>query len=100
MPSRAGSPNKNKDFLVARLKDMYGDDFDPIIKACDNAIRMQSIADESKSIVSDDEFNQRKECVNAWDKVAQYTTPKLKAVEVSGEIQHRPHEEWFELLDG
>lgn len=98
MPSRKGSPNKNKDFLVARLKDMYGDDFDPIIKACDNAIRMQSIADESESVSSEDEFNQRKECVTAWDKVAQYTTPKLKAVEVSGEIQHRPHEEWFDLL--
>ena len=26
--------------------------------------------------------------IDAWDKIAQYTEPKLKAVEVSGEVDH------------
>lgn len=77
-----GSANKNKEFLNKRLRDMYGDDFDPIIKAAQNAVRMESIASNLEG--TDDEFNCRKECVNAWDKIAQYVTPKLKAVEVSG----------------
>ena len=100
MPRPLNSLNKNKDYLNSRLKDMYGDDFDPIMKACDNAIRMQSIADKSQEDAHEDEFVQRKECVSAWDKVAQYTTPKLKAIEVSGEIEHKPHEDWFDMLDG
>ena len=41
-----------------------------------------------------------KECVNAWDKIAHYVTPKLKAVEVSGDLQLKPHEDWLDLLDG
>lgn len=79
-----------------RLQEMYGDDFDPILRAAENAVRMQAIADENKDIPNDattelalsirgEEFNQRKECVNAWDKIAQYVTPKLKAVEITGE---------------
>ena len=28
MASRKGIPNKNKDFLLGRLKDMYGEDFE------------------------------------------------------------------------
>ena len=82
MASRAGSPNKNKQFLLKRLQDMFGEDFDPVISAAQNAIRMQEIASNTNDPV--DEFNQRKECVNAWDKIAQYVTPKLKSVELSG----------------
>lgn len=96
MPSRQGSPNKNKAFLLDRLKKMYGDDFDPIINACKNAIRMSEMANDG----GEEEFNMRKECVNAWDKIAHYVTPKLKAVEMSGELQHKPHEDWLDLLDG
>jgi len=93
---RTGSPNKNKTFLLDRLKAMYGDDFDPIINACENAIRMSDMAKAG----GEEEFMMRKECVNAWDKIAHYVTPKLKAVEVSGELQHKPHEDWLDLLDG
>ena len=64
---------------------MYGKDFDPIIKAAENAVRMQDMADASKDDDSDEEFNQRKECVSAWDKIAKYVTPQLKAIEVTGE---------------
>lgn len=94
MANRKGSPNRNKTFLLNKLKDMYGDDFDPIINACENAVKMSQLAEMG----GDEEFNMRKECVNAWDKIAQYVTPKLKAVEVSGEVEHKPHEDWLDLL--
>lgn len=94
MASRVGAPNKNKQFLVSRLKDMFGEDFDPIIKAAQNAVRMQDIADTAQDSKGDSEeeilfrlkeFELRKECVNSWDKIAKYVTPQLKAIEVTGE---------------
>lgn len=113
MASREGSPNRNKQFLIKRLQEMYGKDFDVIINACENAIRMNEIANEArKALESGDleldmriqlvanEFNQRKECVNAWDKIAQYVTPKLKAMEIDGDITHKPHEMWLDIING
>lgn len=90
MPSRKGSPNKNSKFLLTRLKDMYGDDFEPMIKAAENAIRMQDIANTG----GDDEFNMRKECVSAWEKIGQYTNHKLKAVEISGDEESPLSGKW------
>ena len=78
-----GGSNRNSRFLLTKLKEMYGKDFEPIIKSAENAVRMQEIADDN--LGGDDEFNQRKECVSAWEKVAQYVSPKLKAIEVTGE---------------
>ena len=66
---------------MKRLQDMYGEDFDPILKMAENAVKMQEMAEKHK----DDEFAQRKECVIAWEKIGQYVMPKLKAVEVTGE---------------
>ena len=43
-------------------------------------------------------FNRKKECVNAFDKIAQYVQPKLKAIEISGELQIDTHEAWLERL--
>jgi heterodisulfide reductase subunit B len=83
MPSRAGRPNKNKQFLINKLQEMYGEKFDAILKACENAFRMQEIAEQTQAM--DEEFERRKDCVGAWEKVAQYTTPKLKAIELSGQ---------------
>ena len=85
MPSREGSPNRNTKFLMNRLQDMYGKDFDPIMKAAENAFRMQEIA--TAGIDTEEEFDQRKDCVNAWEKIGQYCSPKLKAIEVSGEVK-------------
>lgn len=79
-----GSPNRNSKFLLQRLKEMYGEDFEPVMAAAENAVRMQQIALESQQSMAEDEFIQRKECVNAWEKVAQYVSPKLKAVEMTG----------------
>ena len=73
------SANKSKDFLNSRLKAMYGEDFDPIMKMAEQAVRIH----EQTSDVS--EINDLKASIDAWDKIAQYTTPKLKALEVSGD---------------
>ena len=80
MGNRAGIPNKNKSFLLKRLQDMYGEDFHPIIKMAENAVKLEEIAQ------SEGDTNSHKAALEGWDKVAQYTEPKLKAVEVSGDI--------------
>ena len=79
MPSRKGSPNKNKEYLMNRLKDMYGDDFDPIIRMAEQATRLHAAAidAEDTKVLTDS--------INGWDKIAQYVQPKLKAVELTGE---------------
>jgi len=86
--------NKSKEFLSNRLKAMYGDDFDPIMRMAQQAMRIHGQTTD----VSD--INDLKASIEAWDKIAQYTTPKLKALELSGELQHKPHEDWLDLLDG
>jgi hypothetical protein len=64
---------------------MMGDDFEPMVKAAENAIRMQEIAVSNTG--GEEEFDQRKDCVTAWEKIGQYCSPKLKAIEVSGEVK-------------
>lgn len=97
MPSRAGSPNKNKQRLLNALKKEYGEDFDPVMQMAKNANEIQKLVEDpdySKADVS------RIDAINAWDKIAQYTTPKLKAVEISGAIETHEltHEEWLDSL--
>ena len=82
MPRTAGSHNKNKAFTLKKLQDMWGKDFNPLMKASESAYRMSQIAEASHD--TEEEFMRHKECVAAWEKVAQYIQPKLKAVEVSG----------------
>jgi hypothetical protein len=75
MASRAGSPNKNKAFLLKTLQKMYGDDFNPVIKMAENAVILQAMAD------ADSDPQTRKSALEGWDKVANYVEPKLKAVD-------------------
>ena len=98
--SRKGIPNKNRDFLLKRLKDMYGQDFDPVMKAAENAHSMQKIAnaEESKALEPKDRIEMHNKTNQAWDRVAQYTQPKLKAVEITGDIELSAHESWLEKL--
>ena len=79
MGSRAGVPNKNKQFLLNRLQDMYGDDFHPIIRMAENALCLHMKATETQEVAD------LKASIDGWDKIAQYTEPKLKAVEITGE---------------
>lgn len=96
MASRAGSPNKNKDFLMKRLQDMYGDDFHPIMNMAKNCTVLQTIADDhaegaitlgettvGKTEIIDASIS-AKNANDAWEKIAQYLQPKLKAMEVTG----------------
>lgn len=78
MPSRAGSPNKNKSFLLKRLQDMYGEDFHPIMRMAENAVKLQAAADVEPLPVN------FKAAIDGWEKVAQYVEPKLKAIELTG----------------
>ena len=74
--SRIGIPNKNKKFLLARLQDMYGEQFHPILKMAEAASKLDYIAEEEGDVTA------LNAAVNAWRKVAEYTEPKLKAVEI------------------
>ena len=76
MPSRAGSPNKNKAFLLNRLQAMYGDEFHPIMRMAEQAAKLHNQAAQSA------DTNDLKASIDAWDKIAQYTEPKLKATEI------------------
>ena len=74
--SRIGIHNKNKKFLLARLQDMYGESFHPILKMAEAASKLDYIAEEEGDVTA------LNAAVNAWSKVAEYTEPKLKAVEI------------------
>ena len=75
MPSRLGSPNKNKKFLLNRLQDMYGDDFHPIMKMAENAMTLHELASKTNAT------HDLSRSIDAWDRIAKYTEPKLKAVD-------------------
>lgn len=74
--SRLGSPNKNKKFLLARLQDMYGEQFHPIMKMAEAASKLDCIAEQEGDVAA------LTAALNGWGKIAEYTEPKLKAVEV------------------
>jgi hypothetical protein len=79
MPSRAGSPNKPKRLLISRLEKAYGKQFHPIMRLAENAVRLEEIAKQSNDVTA------LRASVDAWDRIAQYTEPKLKAVEVKAD---------------
>ena len=79
MPSRLGSPNKNKRFLLNRLQDMYGKEFHPIMKMPENVMILHEPASKTNSM------NDLSRSIDAWDRIAKYTEPKLKAVECHSE---------------
>jgi hypothetical protein len=64
--------------LVSLLRQEYGEDFHPIMKMAKHAVEMDKQADQGDI--------SRTEAVNAWDKIAQYTEPKLKAMEITAEV--------------
>ena len=79
MPSRLGSPNKTKKFLLNRLQDMCGDDFHPIMMMAENAMTLHELASKTKAM------NDPSRSIDAWDRIAEYTEPKLKAVDCYSE---------------
>ena len=75
MPSRLGSPNKNKRFLLNRLQDMYGKEFHPIMKMPENAMTLHELASKTNSM------NDLSRFIDAWGRIARSTEPKLKALD-------------------
>lgn len=81
--SRQGRPNKNKKFLLARLQDEYGEQFHPIMQMAKNAHKMQTLLESLPEDTSVETlFIALKQAIDSWEKIAQYTEPKLKAMEV------------------
>jgi hypothetical protein len=115
MASRAGSLNKNKERLLNALKKEYGEDFEPVMQMAKNASRLQKIADdlyESKDVLIEesaisgdvkvtDKITTAVIAQSAWGKVAKFTTPELKAIEISGalDVHELTHDEWLDQLD-
>ena len=54
---------------------MYGKDFHPIMKMAENAVRLHDIASRNNTI------DDLKRSIDAWDRIAKYTEPKLKVMD-------------------
>ena len=71
-----------KEHFVKRMQNIYGKDFDPLMKMAENSMRLQGIADSEA-----DNSNAQIEANKEWERIAQFTTPKLKSVEHTGDKQ-------------
>ena len=58
---------------------MYGKDFHPIMKIAENVTTLHDLASKTNSM------NDLSRSIDAWDRIAKYTEPKLKAVECHSE---------------
>ena len=83
MARTKGALNRNKQRLMNALRAEYGDDFDPIMKMAKNSHVMQAKVDalieadkEAEVIAAIPEVNKE------WSRIAEFVTPKLKAVEM------------------
>lgn len=76
-----GSSNRNKAFLLNRLQDMFGEEFHPIMRMAENAASLHEQARETMDSAD------LKASIDAWDKIAAYTEPKLKASEIKLDAQ-------------
>lgn len=89
MPSRAGSPNKNKQALIALLQEKYPG-YQPVMDMAEAAIELSKTAREAKSANDPEAASLWRDASAAHDRVAAYVTPKLKAVEVSTDQNNPP----------
>ena len=119
--SGVGGPIKRRESVNKRrakrqLKEIYGEQFDPLILMCSNAMRLQASVDELWSDEGPERLTDESEdndgntvvsrqvarhqatldVIGVWDRCAQYLQPKLKAIEVTGE--DRPEDEELAAL--
>lgn len=80
--SRKGCPNRNKQFLLNRLKAMYGEDFNPILKMVQQAQRLHELSEVNQDAAS------IKASLEAWDRVASYVEPKLKPIDIDSQVSN------------
>jgi hypothetical protein len=74
-----GSTSKNTKFLLNKLQEMYGSDFDPVMRMAEMATLLQARAMDAEA----DDSKVIKDAIDGWDKIAKYVTPALKAQEVT-----------------
>ena len=67
---------KNRAYLMNKLRDMYGDDWNPLIKMCEACVEIEQIAKNNPSME-----NYEKVIAN-FGKVAEFITPKLRSQEI------------------
>lgn len=106
MPRQKGAIGKNKQFLLNRLKDQFGEEFDPVMRMAANCAALDKIAAETLAHAEKRlqqkrlSHQDRRDILNnaratlmdaneAWNKVAAYVTPKMKSIEVVGD-EDRP----------
>lgn len=93
-----GSPNKNKAYLMARLQEMYGDEFHPIMNMAKNAHDYQKAID---GLGEEEKVPMIPEANKLWEGIAQYVEPKLKAVEMNHGLQeNNPIAELLKQISG
>jgi len=95
MARPVGALDKNKKFLLNRLKDMYGDSFDPIMRASALAYRLDAlIADRDKAAAELKDPLEKIEAeqatvglilqtIDKWLKVGEFTNGKVSAITLS-----------------
>lgn len=95
MASREGSKNKNKQFLLAKLKDMYGAQFDPIMRAAELADSLHRHLQESAATINAvtdpvekaKMFHERSglicDAIDKWCKIGEFTNGKVSAITLS-----------------
>jgi len=85
---------------MARLQDMYGEDFHPIMNMAKNAHEFQQHVD----MKAGEPQNRGSDLIEAnklWEGIAQYVEPKLKAVEMNhGVQQDNPIVELLKQISG
>ena len=86
MPRDAGIPNKNKRGMKHRLREAYGDDFDVIMMMGKNCKQLFDMIPEKPTAEDIDTII---DANTQLDRLAQYVEPKLKAIEVSGNVDSR-----------
>ena len=86
MPRESGIPNKNKRGLKSRLKKEYGEDFDVIMMMGRNCKQLFDMIPDNPTVEDIDTII---DANTQLDKLAQYVEPKLKAIEVSGNVDSR-----------
>lgn len=95
---KAGTLNKNSKFLLHRLKVMYGEHFDPVIKMAENAIKMDKLAESvlrtKTKFTPFEKMTAVGNCIGAWDKIAKYTSPVLKSIEVANHDEDKQLSPW------
>lgn len=86
MARDAGIPNKNKRGMKQRLRDAFGDDFDVIMMMGKNCKQLFDMIPENPTT---EDIGTIIDANTQLEKLAQYVEPKLKAIELSGNVDTR-----------